>query len=229
MEHLRRQRGVRPTRSADTRQAYEQLRAGIRAGSVATGDRLGEPMLSESLGASRRSVRAALAILAQEGIVVRRPRVGTRIGRRIIEIPIGGAHPRPDRFEPVATALLRDTVGPADQEVRDRFGGAGRAVRIVEQLAHCAGEPLYLRTSWALPEGTPAGNPPRRSVAVVAAIGARDEVAWRLRLVPGRPVLFRELVITDDEGVVREISHTYFRGDRVALASGSADPRGGSR
>jgi DNA-binding GntR family transcriptional regulator len=63
------------------------------------------------------------------------------------------------------------------------------------------------------------GRPPGRRESAVEAVPAAGGVAELLGLPAGRPVLLRQLVMHDDEGSVREVSFTHFRGDRIALSS----------
>lgn len=55
------------------------LRERLLAGDFPAGSHLGEAALAESLGASRTPVRLALAMLEQEGLVVRAPNRGYRV------------------------------------------------------------------------------------------------------------------------------------------------------
>ena len=57
----------------------DQLRDLIRDGSYAPGARLVERSIAQELGTSHIPVREALARLAEEGLVVRRPRRGARV------------------------------------------------------------------------------------------------------------------------------------------------------
>lgn len=245
LEQLRRRRADRPTRHTSPRRAYEQLRASIRAGAVGEEERLGEMVLTESLGASRSSVRAALAMLAAEGIIVRRRRTGTRVDRRIVEIPIDDPVPRSCHGEQVELIVLTEALVELAGPVRARLALSDAPVLMTEMLAQIDGRPIYLRTSYVPLDGRSAGTSGQpatggpanetvssektflalsgraigRGEAAVEAVPAQGEVARLLDLPPGRAVLLRELVTRDDTNVVREISHTHFRGDRVALAS----------
>ncbi|MGD9942124.1 MAG: GntR family transcriptional regulator [Burkholderiaceae bacterium] len=62
------------------REIASELRAEIRRGVHGVGSRLPtEEALSARFGASRPTVRSALATLAQEGLIVRRPRTGSTV------------------------------------------------------------------------------------------------------------------------------------------------------
>lgn len=65
----RKPRGTRPSSGVTAEQARDGLRAAILAGELLPGERLVELQLTERLGASRFTVRAALQDLAAEGLV----------------------------------------------------------------------------------------------------------------------------------------------------------------
>jgi GntR family transcriptional regulator len=243
MEHARHWRRRRPHRRVAPRRAYEELRSSIRAGSVGPESQLGELLLGEQLGVSRNSIRAALQMLAVEGLVVRKTKTGTRPAQRIVEIPVGEVLPRDTGEYPSLTVheLGHAVVRPPDT-VRARLDMPDNPVLEVRQVSVWQGEPLYVRTgylplredpqvilarmaelhaelrsfaeSFAYLFGAPAG----RWECAVEAVPAEDTTAGLLDVAVGRPVLLRELVMRDALGAVCEVSYTHFRGDRVALS-----------
>src|SRR6478735_6294634 len=64
---------------ANTRLAYDAIRARIMAGEVAPGQWLRESTVAGSLGLSRTPVREALRMLATEGVVEMVPNRGARV------------------------------------------------------------------------------------------------------------------------------------------------------
>jgi len=211
-------------------------------------DQLVENRLGEQLGVSRNSVRAALQILAEEGLVVRRTKTGTRTSQGIVEIPVGEALPQAladgDELPAITIRHLAHQIARPPDRVRIPLGMPERPLLVVEHLALWHGEPLYLRTGY-IPMHEPSedilarlseadddpssaehivrnlfGAGPHTRRAAVEAVPATDETARLLGLPPGRPVLLRQLVMEDEHGAVREVSFTHFRGDRVALATG---------
>lgn len=249
-EHARQLRERRPARQASPRRAYEQLRSSIRVGSVGPDELLAELRLGEQLGVSRNSVRAALQLLAEEGLVVRRTKTGTRTSQRsIVEIPVGEVLPRDfddrARYPEITVHHLGYEVVRSPEAVRVPLSMPDRPTLVIEQLSVWHGEPLYIRTGYIPlhepPEDLLArvssldadlrsfaesfrylfGRAPGRRRAAVEAVPATSDTAGLLELPVGRPILLRQLVMHDDEGAVREVSFTHFRGDRVALASGS--------
>lgn len=68
-----------PAPRANTRLAYEAIRARITGGEVAPGQWLRESNVADSLGLSRTPVREALRMLATEGVVELVPNRGARV------------------------------------------------------------------------------------------------------------------------------------------------------
>jgi DNA-binding GntR family transcriptional regulator len=61
----------------------DALRARVRAGALSPGDRLpSEPQLAQQLGVSRSSLRAAITLLEEEGVLSRRHGSGTYVTHR---------------------------------------------------------------------------------------------------------------------------------------------------
>jgi GntR family transcriptional regulator len=243
MEHARHWRRRRPHRRVAPRRAYEQLRSSIRVGSVGPEQQLGELLLGEQLGVSRNSIRAALQMLAVEGLVVRRTKTGTRPAQRIVEIPVGEVLPRDSgEYPALSVHELGHAVVHPPETVRARLGMPDQPVLELRQVATWQDEPLYVRTGYLPVREDPQalwariaeldadmrsfaesfthlfGRPPGRWDCAVEAVPADDTTAELLGMPVGRPVLLRELVVRDDLGAVREVSYTHFRGDRVALS-----------
>ncbi|MCU1690551.1 MAG: putative GntR-family transcriptional regulator [Pseudonocardiales bacterium] len=139
------------------RRAYEQLRAGIRVGALDPRQRLVDDGLADVLGASRNSVRRALQMLAEDGLITRERGTGTTLCRPIFEVPAGEMLPRnagstaesagPDG--PVAfVEELRNEVAACPADVRERLGVEARTIFIYEQLVLLSGEPAYVRIGY---------------------------------------------------------------------------------
>jgi len=60
-------------------EAYQEIRAAILGGRVATGSQLSEAGIAREMGVSRGPVREALRLLEQAGLVVREPNKGYRV------------------------------------------------------------------------------------------------------------------------------------------------------
>lgn len=241
-EHERERRRIIAQRHTSARRAYEQLRASIRSGQLDPESAMSEGDLVAELGASRNSVRRALQMLAEQGVVSRGVKVGTRSNAPIYDIPAGELQPlrvgrqaaAPSR---IASRLLHCEVQPAaDPQIPAEL--AGRPVVRLEQVARDRHSPLFVRVAHlaladpdalrgleeaAIAEHVAAldaagrgtgGQRSRLSVEVASGTAAR-----LLRVADGTVALGRQLWVTDDSGTVREVSSTLFRADRVALSS----------
>lgn len=139
------------------RRAYEQLRASIRAGTLDPQQRLVDDGLADVLGASRNSVRRALQMLAEDGLITRERGTGTTLCRPILEVPAGEMLPRNAARSAegaergglvVFVEELRNEVVACPAELRDRLGVEARTLFVYEQLVLLSGEPAYVRIGY---------------------------------------------------------------------------------
>jgi GntR family transcriptional regulator len=245
-------RGRAPARPAQTssRRTYEQLRASLRSGLLGREEQLAETLIGEALGASRNSVRRALQMLAEEGLLNRQPRNGTSIARGIIQIPAGEIVPREvfNEEDPPSLGIESLSAGavPTTALIRSRLDTDDEQVFMTEQVFSLDGEPIFLRTGYMLmPNGpqwfldrsqTLDSDPPPYEVAfellfgvpfgtsesVIEAVPCEERTAESLGIQKGTPVLLREVLVRDFAGKPRDVSYCHFRGDRVALSCGIA-------
>jgi DNA-binding LacI/PurR family transcriptional regulator len=117
------------------RQVYDALRARIIDGTYAVGDKLpSEAELSEEYSVSSITVKRALDLLRTDGLIVRRPRLGTFVTSAT---PTGAAAPAP-------APRTRPLIGCVVTNFDDTFGS-----RVVEGLLSGAGvdDPVILMRS----------------------------------------------------------------------------------
>lgn len=220
------------------RRTYDLLRSSF--GSLAPDARLVEDELVDALSASRNTVRAVLQLLADEGLVTRRPRVGTTVSTALV-LPIdelvtvpefgqGGPHVTDSR-------VLETQVLPAPRIVRDLLHLAeGSRVVMIEGLMLEGDEPLGLCTSYvALPDCAPAPDVVTTDVVLlleqqlrvelgdsastVGAVRADEQTAELLGVEEGGPVLWLEDVLHDVAGRPVALSQFRLRSDRVAFSA----------
>lgn len=143
---------TRAPQHTSTRRTYEQLRSVIRAGMSARSNRLQELTISQDFGASRNSVRLALAMLVEDGLVSRIPRVGTVRTNDIVEFAIPRIPPRdyvpapdqePDGLEVVS---LQDGVIPTPALIGELLGTDARLSLTYVQLGFHNDQPVFQRT-----------------------------------------------------------------------------------
>jgi GntR family transcriptional regulator len=235
---------VRANVQTSRRRVHDMLRAGITAGVI---DKpLVEDELKTTLWTSRNSVRGALQMLAEEGLVSRRPKHGTNVVRRIVSVPLWDLFPR-SSSQPgqarVRVQLLETRTVPVNCVIADRLMSTEHSVILFEQLVFIDDEPVSVHTSYVVTELSPAQVVERLRIVHAtdradAAIfeeffGERlaeveikieaipgDEATCRLLGIPtGAPVLFRESLRRDVHGRPRALVYAHHRGDRIALST----------
>lgn len=138
-------------------QIAEQLREQINAGEYKPGQRLPtEPELMQSCGVSRSTVRAALDVLEQQGLLTRRAGKGTFVAHRELAQDLGDLRSFPEamaaqgftvQLRPVAWAI-----SPPPARVQKQLGLAGGdQVLQVERVHWLDDEPVATDSLW-LPE-----------------------------------------------------------------------------
>ncbi|MCM3922263.1 GntR family transcriptional regulator [Frankia sp. AiPs1] len=231
---------------ASPRRAYELIRASLRSGELEP-DALSESRLIDALGITRNSVRRALSMLADEGLLSRAPRRGTSVSHGIWQIPAGEVLPREisesQEWQRLQIEELAHCAVPATDGLRDRLAVTDADLLMTEQLFRLDGQPLCVRTGYvpmiveperyfaevvAIDRRPPRyealferlfGAPLGTAEAVVEAVPCEERTARLLGVEAGSPVLLREVLVRDGTGRPREVSYTHFRGDRVALSS----------
>jgi GntR family transcriptional regulator len=152
-------RGVRKDNSG--RHVYELLRMRIRSGAIDPGDLFVDTALVHSLNATREAVRHALQSLADEGLLQRSPRLGTRLNGRIANASLGGElHPQPgdegDPSLPSGRLLVRPvqrTIVRATEVVAAKLHlPVGSRLPALEQELYVDGEPVGLRSVYLAPD-----------------------------------------------------------------------------
>lgn len=225
------------------RQIADALRLDIVGGKLGPGDRLpGELVLAERFGAHRHTVRRALAVLAEEGVVRAEHGRGTFVAdTRRLSYPIG----RRTRFtEGLAgqigagtRRLLTHKVERASARVAEGLAlKPGTRVIRLETLSLADGRPVSRATGW-LPEarfpdfatrfletGSVTATLARygiadyvRATTRITARHATPEEARDLELAPGAVLLVSEGIDATPEGTPINLLLTRFPADRLEL------------
>lgn len=158
--YMRRQREGAARLDNSSRRSYEQFRSGIVSGGILD-DRLAEAELIAAFGATRNSLRRSLQMLARDGLLVRRPRVGTAINGEILEFPTtttpraskASAAPAGDAEAAgeVAVVEVRDSwmhVVDTPAVIATRMALDAERILVHEQLGWYRDEPLFLRIGY---------------------------------------------------------------------------------
>lgn len=233
---MQRQKGV-----ALWRQISDRIRANILAGLY---DRTGmvpaETALAEEFGVNRHTVRAALAALAQEGIVRAAQGRGTMITQRDkFDFPIG----RRTRFSEGIGEQARDLKGILLSSSRETATPdlvkllqltPGEQVLRLDGIRKADGRAVSRSTMWFPAERfegidtafAETGSITRalklcgvddylRDVTEISAVHAEPDDVAHLELTPGAIVLVTRSVNTDPEGRPIQFAVTRFPADRV--------------
>jgi GntR family transcriptional regulator len=202
---------------------------------------LAEDALIALCSASRNTVRTVLRSLADDGIIVRRPKVGTTVpGSMLLRVDEVMKLPELGDETSFRTrgVLLEALVIPAPTILRDRLQlEEGAYVLVLEGLLLGNDEPAALTVSYvaldrpsdALPLPTDpdpiAMLEERLGVTLgaggttVGAMTADEATAERLEIPEGASILWLEDLLVDTDGQPRALSQFRFRGDRIAMRS----------
>lgn len=203
--HPRSGTGSARGRQTSPRRVRDLIGLAVRLGIHRPGDHLAEHELVEMFDTSRTAVRAALARLTHDGVIERRPRVGTRVRSEGLlvpmEDPIGRAM--------IEAQLIDERMVPNVSPIRERLEVEDDHVRMLEFRLMHRWKVVGLRTSYST-VGSPIRAPMLSSVdagqegrsggrwagRVELSVGAEllDETDARLlKVSTGLPVIVREM------------------------------------
>ena len=224
------------------RQIVDSLRADIEAGRLKPGDQLPiEPELAERFKVNRHTVRRALAVLAERGLLTIEQGRGTFVRQTVIPYVLG----RRTRFSanlyaqgrsPSHQLLTTRTDTASNHVAADLDLPAGAPVICIETLSVADGVPLsYGVHEFPLPRFAGIDEAYRRLGSLTDALrefGVEDYTRRVTRLIArmptekealhlaqstGQPVLQSEAVNIDAEGQPTHYSLGVFAGDRVQM------------
>jgi GntR family transcriptional regulator len=157
----------------------------------------------------------------------------------VVSVPVDD-HPEA-RVPGIVLTLVEHAIVPASPLVRARMDIDDDSVAMIEQIGFLGDMPMFVRVTYrrstdlpgvirvegrlAAADGAPTvagfedryGRPPGRSLTAIEAVRPDKRTATAMRVPEGTPMLVRELLLEDIDGVVRELSFTHFRSDRVAI------------
>lgn len=223
---------------------HAQIRTGIRIGAFATRERLDEDELVKKYSISRNSVRAALSLLAAEGIVSRSPRTGTIVVEQIEDIPIGnGIGWKADEFGRHASTSLGSSIIPTPPLMAELLRTECPTVRVNQMIDYRDGIPFMVHIRY-LPGDAPrrpfTGEEPTESFerlferaygsqlarvdCSIQAVSSDDRTARLLDVPEGSALLLKERLLWDAASRPRELSHSYYIASRAALSTTTMVP-----
>lgn len=235
---------LRPSVAMTVRQLRDVLRADILSDLHGPGDRLpAEAELMRLLGASRTSVRAALDLLREEGLIERVPGAGTSVLTTKASHGLDRLRGLGESFGPEAGRVVNEVLSaqiiPSPRMVSDRLQlAAGDEVVLIERVRHLDGKPLsldisYLPADLARPlldvdltsndvfvvlDG-PLGLRLGAARLSIEAIRADASVARLLALPSGSPLLMVDRLTHLEDGRPIDLEFLRYRGDRLTLTT----------
>ncbi|WP_461417642.1 GntR family transcriptional regulator [Gordonia sp. GN26] len=213
------------------------IAASIRAGHLPESAQLAEDALVRELGASRGTVREALRSLADDGLLVRRPRVGTIVQMRHARLEISDTIDRSEPDSDLSLQIVDQRTVNTTEFLRSHLGTDAETVRLVEVLFRRRDEPIGVRTayfseqitfdfgSYTGPVGMASmatssfGTPITAVVTEVTAAAADSRTSSLLGVPENSPVLCRTQVFTDADGAPVQVSFDHYRSDRASFVT----------
>jgi GntR family phosphonate transport system transcriptional regulator len=225
------------------RQIVDAIRLDIVGGKLATGDRLPtEAVLAARFSANRHTVRRALAVLAEEGVVLAEQGRGTFVrSARRLSYPIG----KRTRFSEGLAGQAQTLVGQLlSSRIENASAAAAAALALkpgskvirLETMSLADGRPLSRATSWlpyrAFPDFAARYGELHSFTAVFGSYGIADysrastrisarhadvEETKLLGLTPGAILLVSEAVDIDVDGSPISYALSRFPAERMEL------------
>jgi len=225
------------------RQIADAIRLDIVGGKLASGDRLPtEALLAERFSANRHTVRRALGVLAEEGVVAAEQGRGTFVKSiRRLSYPIGKRTRFREGLRGQASSLtsigLSDKLENANARVAEALGiKPGAKVVRAEAMSVADGVPISRSTTWLsyrlFPDFAARIKGLQSTTAVFASYGIADyarastrisarhadvEETRLLQLAPGAIVLVSEAVDVDPDGQPLSYALSRFPAERMEL------------
>lgn len=234
--HPRAVGGSAGTRQRSARVVHQLLRSSIKSGILHHGESLSEESLVEHLHTTRSSVRFALQMLADEGLVTRQRRVGTVVDGKPIQIPMQDVVDEAVSG-PLDYRLIGDHTFPAHVLIRSRMPTEQKQVRMIEYVISSGDVAIGTLVAFQISPHLQMfehkvkianiattfeeiyGQPFGRMETCIDAVNADDATAALLGIPPGSQMLVRDQVLSDAEGTIHEFAYAHYRADLVSFRS----------
>jgi GntR family transcriptional regulator len=232
---------IRRPRAERARQVADVLRHQIHAGAY-DGALPGEQHLASEFFVSRNTVRAALAVLKNEGLIDRGPKVGTHVAVRKYDHGLDALVGLKETFKDhgevrnEVRAVMR-LAAPPGVARRLRLN-PGDQVVFIERLRYLGDFPLSLDLTYLTPDiGEQVIAHPLESNDVftlieqvtgrllgsatlaLEAVSADPHSAATLQVLDGAALLMLERLTSLDDGTPVDLEYIRMRGDRITMRS----------
>lgn len=235
----------RPTTASDSRRISSELREKITRGEFPIGGRIPtEGEICERLGASRYSVREAMRVLTDEGLIVRRPRVGTIVAatkpterfvqsvpsmQKLLNYPAGtirkGIGSGYVEAGAELASLLRCDIGDRRYRIRALRYAVGSSVPlcytdiyILPQYANVINHPNHESMLVADQLREVFGERTEKTLIEISASSVKRNIAKLLDVEPGSPALVVTRRYTNADGVDYETTTSVHPASRYTYA-----------
>mgnify|MGYP000925369401 CR=1 FL=1 len=213
----------------------------IGSGELGVGDRL-EPEieLAQSYGVSRATMRSAIRDLVQDGLLIRRPGVGTMIVRTRPQVRSSALEdlvdPLAARLQDAQVLVLDSSPRPAADEVAAALRcEAGTKLLRVFSICKSGSEPVALCQTWLSPKLEVSAAEPRIAPLYdlleqtyglrishgddsVGAVAAKGDAARLLLVRAGTPLVSVDRIAYGGDGTPLLYSQAQFRGESYRYA-----------
>lgn len=223
------------------KQIEDYIRDLIKSGEYDDGKLLPkETELAKKFGVSRNTVRQGMSKLVMEGLLVRKKGVGTTVASQTITTQLDEWHSFSQEMNQRGISLKNYTVEVKEDEADEKISQVfniqeGRSLIRLERLRGDEEEPFVYFVSWFHPRIGLTGKEeftrplytileedfsvyPSRSSEKLKAINADKEIADRLSIENGVPVLFRERKVYDVGDRIIEYNIGFYRGDKFTYS-----------
>src|SRR5690606_28516521 len=230
---------IRRLRADHARQVADLLRHQIHQGAFAEA-MPGEQDLAAEYGASRNTIREALTLLKEEGLIERAPKVGTRVAQRKYDHGLDELLGLQETLKGHGTVRnevrIATHITPPPAVARRLELAQGERVVHVERLRYLADMPLSLDLTYLTPDiGAQvlehdlehndifvlieqiAGCSLGSADLALEAVAAAPHTATTLDLPAGAPLLMLERLSRLEDGRPVDLEYIRMRGDRITM------------
>ncbi len=223
------------------KQIEDYLRELINSGEYDDGKLLPkEKELAKKFGVSRNTVRQGMSKLVMEGLVERKKGVGTTVAPQTITTQLDEWHSFSQEMNERGVSLKNYNIEVVHEKADDKISRIfnieqDRNIVKLQRLRGNNKEPFVFFISWFHPRVGLTGEEdfsrplysilekdlsiyPSRSDEKLKAIGADKEIANRLNIEKGIPVLFRERKVYDVGNRIIEYNIGFYRGDKFTYS-----------
>ncbi|MCF7553804.1 MULTISPECIES: GntR family transcriptional regulator [Pseudonocardia] len=234
--HPRSVGGPNEPRNRSARLVHQLIRSSIKSGLLRAGDPLTEDDLVQQLRTTRSSVRFALQLLADEGLVTRQRRIGTYVHAKPVQIPMQDVVDT-QAGGPLDYRLIGDDTFPAHGLIRSRMPTDRSQLRMIEYLISSEGTTIGTLVAFQIDPSIDMfehrsaihdiattfeaiyGRPFGRMQTWIDAVDADEQTAALLGVSPGAGLLVRDQTLSDADGVIHEFAYAHYRADMVSFHS----------